>query len=96
MYNRRFLFSSSGNGERLKFYPNMKAIIAEKQSVGMDIARVVGATDKKDGYCTGNGYMVTWVPVPSGRQADQDGQGDGAGHGRLPATESHRRGVLQM
>ena len=30
-------------------------------SVGMDIARVVGATDKKDGYCTGNGYMVTWA-----------------------------------
>lgn len=27
----------------------------------MDIARVVGATDKKDGYCTGNGYMVTWT-----------------------------------
>ena len=27
----------------------------------MDIARVVGATDKKDGYCTGNGYMVTWA-----------------------------------
>lgn len=61
MYNRRFLFSGSGNGERLKFYPNMKAIIAEKQSVGMDIARVVGATEKKDGYCTGNGYMVTWA-----------------------------------
>lgn len=61
MSNRRFLFSGSGNGERLKFYPNMKAIIAEKPSVGMDIARVVGATDKKDGYCTGNGYMVTWA-----------------------------------
>ena len=27
----------------------------------MDIARVVGATDKKDGYCIGNGYMVTWA-----------------------------------
>ena len=39
----------------------MKAIIAEKPSVGMDIARVVGASDKKDGYCTGNGYMVTWA-----------------------------------
>ncbi|ALJ57494.1 DNA topoisomerase III [Bacteroides uniformis] len=39
----------------------MKAIIAEKPSVGMDIARVVGAADKKDGYCTGNGYMVTWA-----------------------------------
>jgi DNA topoisomerase-3 len=61
MSNRRFLFSGSGNGERLKFYPNMKAIIAEKPSVGMDIARVVGAADKKDGYCTGNGYMVTWA-----------------------------------
>lgn len=59
MSNRRFPFS--GSGERLKFYPNMKAIIAEKPSVGMDIARVVGATDKKDGYCTGNGYMVTWA-----------------------------------
>ena len=39
----------------------MKAIIAEKQSVGMDIARVVGATEKKDGYFIGNGYMVTWA-----------------------------------
>ena len=39
----------------------MKAIIAEKPSVGMDIARIVGATEKKDGYCVGNGYMVTWA-----------------------------------
>lgn len=39
----------------------MKAIIAEKPSVGLDIARVVGAADRKDGYCTGNGYMVTWA-----------------------------------
>lgn len=61
MSNRRFLFSGSGNGERLNFYTNMKAIIAEKPSVGIDIARIVGATEKKDGYCTGNGYMVTWA-----------------------------------
>lgn len=61
MSNRRFLFSGSGNGERLNFYPNMKAIIAEKPSVGMDIARIVGATEKKDGYCIGHGYMVTWA-----------------------------------
>lgn len=26
----------------------------------MDIARVVGAGTRKDGYCAGNGYMVTW------------------------------------
>ena len=50
------------NGKRLKFYPNnMIAIIAEKPSVGMDIARVVGADKRNDGYCSGNGYMVTWA-----------------------------------
>ena len=37
----------------------MIAIIAEKPSVGMDIARVVGADTRNDGYCSGNGYMVT-------------------------------------
>ena len=60
MSNRRSPFSGSGSGERLKFYQNMKAIIAEKPSGGMDIARVGVAADKKDGYCTGNGYLVTW------------------------------------
>ena len=39
----------------------MTAIIAEKPSVGMDIARVVGADRKNDGYCAGGGYMVTWA-----------------------------------
>ena len=39
----------------------MIAIIAEKPSVGLDIARVVGADTRNDGYCSGNGYMVTWA-----------------------------------
>ena len=39
----------------------MIAILTEKPSVGMDIARIVGATEKFDGYMTGNGYMVTWA-----------------------------------
>ena len=39
----------------------MIAIITEKPSVGQDIARVVGANIRKEGYCTGNGYMVTWA-----------------------------------
>jgi len=39
----------------------MIAILSEKPSVGMDIARVVGATEKHDGYMSGNGYMVTWA-----------------------------------
>lgn len=39
----------------------MIAIIAEKPSVGQDIAHVIGATEKKDGYMAGNGYLVTWA-----------------------------------
>lgn len=37
------------------------AIIAEKPSVAREIASIVGASDKKDGYLCGNGYMVTWA-----------------------------------
>lgn len=36
-------------------------IIAEKPSVARDIARIVGATIKQDGYLEGNGYIVTWA-----------------------------------
>lgn len=39
----------------------MKVIIAEKPSVARDIAAIVGATSKKDGYIEGNGYAVTWA-----------------------------------
>ncbi len=35
--------------------------IAEKPSVGRDIARVLGATTQRDGYMEGNGYIVTWT-----------------------------------
>jgi len=34
----------------------MKAIIAEKPSVAREIAGLLGATEKKDGYLIGNGY----------------------------------------
>src|SRR6185436_2557519 len=37
------------------------AILAEKPSVARDIARVLGATTKGDGYLHGNGYVVTWA-----------------------------------
>lgn len=39
----------------------MKAIIAEKPSVAREIATLLGATEKRDGYLTGNGYEVTWA-----------------------------------
>ena len=36
-------------------------IIAEKPSVARDIAHIVGATSKQDGYMEGCGYLVTWA-----------------------------------
>lgn len=36
-------------------------IIAEKPSVARDIARIVGANSRQDGYLEGNGYFVTWA-----------------------------------
>ncbi|GHT73004.1 hypothetical protein FACS189456_2870 [Bacteroidia bacterium] len=39
----------------------MKVVIAEKPSMGRDIARVLGATKACDGYMEGNGYQVTWA-----------------------------------
>jgi DNA topoisomerase-3 len=39
----------------------MKAVIAEKPSVAREIATLLGATEKNDGYLAGNGYIVTWA-----------------------------------
>ena len=39
----------------------MKVCIAEKPSVAREIAEVLGATKKMDGYIEGNGYQVTWT-----------------------------------
>ena len=36
-------------------------IIAEKPSVARDIARIIGANHKEDGFIEGNGYFVTWA-----------------------------------
>ena len=38
----------------------MIVVFAEKPSVGRDIARILGAGEKKKGYQQGNGYCVTW------------------------------------
>src|ERR1700722_1920877 len=37
------------------------AVLAEKPSVARDIARVLGADKRGDGYLQGNGYVVTWA-----------------------------------
>jgi len=38
----------------------MNLVIAEKPSVALSIAKVIGAKNKKDGYYEGNGYRVSW------------------------------------
>ena len=38
----------------------MKLVLAEKPSVAQSIAKVLGATRRKNGYLEGNGYIVSW------------------------------------
>jgi DNA topoisomerase-3 len=39
----------------------MKVCIAEKPSVAGELAKILGANSRKDGYYEGNGYQVTWT-----------------------------------
>ncbi len=43
------------------FHTSMIVCIAEKPSVARDIAEILGAKTRKDGYIEGNGYCVTWT-----------------------------------
>jgi DNA topoisomerase-3 len=38
----------------------MRLVIAEKPSVAQSIAAVIGVKERKDGYCQGNGILVSW------------------------------------
>ena len=37
-----------------------KLVIAEKPSVAMSLAKVLGAKSRKEGYMEGGGYLVSW------------------------------------
>lgn len=39
----------------------MKLVLAEKPSVAREIASILGASEKKEGYLKGNGYCITWA-----------------------------------
>jgi len=39
----------------------MKVCIAEKPSVAKELAQIIGANNRRDGYFEGNGYQVTWT-----------------------------------
>ena len=51
-------------------------VIAEKPSVGMSLAAVLGATGKKNGYTEGNGYIVSWCIGHLVALADAGAYGD--------------------
>ena len=53
----------------------MKTIIAEKPSVAREIARIVGATKREEGYFEGGGYAVTWAFGHLVQPAMPDGYG---------------------
>lgn len=53
----------------------MKTIIAEKPSVAREIARIVGASRREEGYLSGNGYAVTWALGHLVQPALPDGYG---------------------
>ena len=40
--------------------PELKLVIAEKPSVGMELARVLGCHGRRKGYMIGSGYIVSW------------------------------------
>ena len=39
----------------------MKVCSAEKPSVARELATILGANSRRDGYLEGNGYQITWV-----------------------------------
>lgn len=71
-----------------KWVPQKCAVLAEKPSVARDISRVLGATERGNGFFHGNGVVVTWaighlVQLAEPHQID-------------PAWKEWRRGLLPM
>lgn len=54
----------------------MQLVIAEKPSVAMAIAAVIGAAERKDGYMEGAGYLVSWCVGHLAGLADATHYGD--------------------
>lgn len=50
----------------------MKLVIAEKPSVGVALAKVIGANQRRDGYFEGKGYIVSWCVGHLVRMANPD------------------------
>ena len=68
------------------------AVLAEKPSVARDIARVLGASERGEGFLRGNGYVVTWAigHLVAPRRAARDPPGVEALGGRGAADAARR------
>ena len=80
----------------------MIAVIGEKPSVARDIARILGANEKQDGYLSGNGYLVTWafghlvglaMPEAYGIQASESGKRVQGRPRRIKTAKGNQRGI---
>ncbi|MFU2419272.1 MAG: toprim domain-containing protein, partial [Bacteroidota bacterium] len=60
-HNNRHLLPSIPRLRMSQKQQTMKTIIAEKPSVAKEIAHIVGADKREEGYMQGNGYYVTWA-----------------------------------
>ena len=68
----------------------MITILAEKPSVAREIARIVGAMRREEGYFTGNGYHVTWALGHLVQLAMPDGYGCQGFSARQPARHTRK------
>ena len=39
----------------------VNVVVAEKPSVARDLAKVLGASQRRDGFLEGNGWKITWA-----------------------------------
>jgi DNA topoisomerase-3 len=60
----------------------MIAILTDKASAGRDIARILGANGKGEGFLRGNGYVVTWAS----KRLVEPAPAEDYGQGLLPAS----------
>ena len=57
LFQVNFAKNQEEMGECLLSY---QLVVSEKPSVGAAYAKVLGATNRQDGYWEGNGYLVSW------------------------------------
>lgn len=72
----------------------MKLVIAEKPSVAMSLAAVLGANEKKDGYLEGGGYLVSWCVGHLLELAQPEAYGEQYARWRYP-SQRHCKGGFQ-